>query len=287
MARVTWSGPAGERWENKTDKVKYQFIASLSNTCGVCLQYHMAIGPWWPIPMHHGCMCRQVLIPPGGTSPEPFVDFREILRGLPPDQQRAAVGRSVYKLLEDGVIPWDEAVTKGRVRTLREIVSRRKLSIDEMTKAGVSPGIAANAHASVNTPAHRILYEQRRKLVSDLKGAGLTDEQLRRGFGSKIAERVGIENPAALAVRKIGPKWTDAASLAKYLGLDLRRVAAATAIAKAIDTLGPEMPDDAMMAAWREWLGTLEAAERAALEAEDMTPDRIRELLRRKGKPKS
>ena len=42
MARIIFNGTAGDRWRNGTGKVLYQFHASLSNTCGLCLQYHMA-----------------------------------------------------------------------------------------------------------------------------------------------------------------------------------------------------------------------------------------------------
>ena len=46
------NGDPGTVWVNKTLKVRYQFVCTLSNTCGACLQYHTAIGPWWPIQIH-------------------------------------------------------------------------------------------------------------------------------------------------------------------------------------------------------------------------------------------
>jgi len=38
-----------------TGKTKYQFIAALDHTCGVCLQYHLKISAAWPISIHHDC----------------------------------------------------------------------------------------------------------------------------------------------------------------------------------------------------------------------------------------
>ena len=56
MARIILSGPAGEQWTNDTGVVQWQFHCSLINTCGQCLQYHMAVAPGWPIPLHSNCV---------------------------------------------------------------------------------------------------------------------------------------------------------------------------------------------------------------------------------------
>ena len=55
MARDIISGDAGTVWQNDTGKAKYQFVAALINTCGVCLQYHLKISANWPIPIHYNC----------------------------------------------------------------------------------------------------------------------------------------------------------------------------------------------------------------------------------------
>jgi hypothetical protein len=198
MPRVIFNGKPGETWKNDTGKARYQFVASLLNTCGVCFQYHMAVSTWFPIPLHHGCRCRQELIAPGMTA-DPFVDFREILDAMPPDQKVAAVGASAYRLIREGVIPWEEVVTQSRVRTLEEVVSRRKLTVDTMEKAGVRPDIARRAWEAVNTPEHLIVDAQRRRLVENLRGAGLTDDQIKKAFGERVAERISIAE---------GPTWT-------------------------------------------------------------------------------
>src|SRR5579885_3470214 len=123
-SRTIIAGEPGTTWKNDTDRPWYQFRASLINTCGVCLQYHLQLARFWPIPLHPGCRCRQVPVKPGTVAPEPFADFRKILDGMAPSQQAAAIGRSCYRLLKAGIVPWDEIVTAARVRSLREIVSR-------------------------------------------------------------------------------------------------------------------------------------------------------------------
>ena len=125
--RVIFNGEPGSVWVNDTDKVRYQFVCSLINTCGACLQYHLAIGGWWPIPIHHRCRCTQRPIAVGTAAPHPFVDFRELLDSMPHSQQVAAIGASNYRLLQAGVVKWGEIVTKYRVRTLREVLAINKV----------------------------------------------------------------------------------------------------------------------------------------------------------------
>jgi len=43
MPNIIWNGNPGERWVNDTGVARYQFFASLVNTCGVCL----------PVPPRH------------------------------------------------------------------------------------------------------------------------------------------------------------------------------------------------------------------------------------------
>ena len=103
-ARAIIDGQPGEVWTNDTGWVRYQFFASLVNTCGVCLQYHGKIGPPWPIPIHRGCRCRQSAIPPGRQAPEPFTDYMKLLEGMSRDQQAAAVGASNWRLIQSGAV---------------------------------------------------------------------------------------------------------------------------------------------------------------------------------------
>lgn len=228
MPRVIFNGTAGERWENDTGKVQYQFHASLINTCGVCLQYHLAISAWWPIPIHRGCRCYQTLVIPDAKA-EPFVDFRKLLDGMAEDQKQAAIGKAAYRLLKRGVVPWEEIVTPSRVRTLEEIVSRRKLSIKVMTKAGIKPQIATRAYKAVNTPAHQIIQAHRKSLVANLQQAGLTDQQIKQAVGERVAQRVGIAAGPS-GPQKLPVPVTPLPVLIPFLGLNAARVNAALAL---------------------------------------------------------
>jgi hypothetical protein len=203
---VIFNGTAGTFHENTSEYVQYQFIASLFNTCGVCLSYHMAIkrGPWF-IPIHFGCNCKQALLKPGATAPNAFVDFREILDQMPHSQQVAAIGASNYKLLKNGVIEWKDVVTPLRVRPLREVVALKKLSIKSMVDVGVRPSIAQTAHASVHTAEHELIAQQRKELVDNLKGAGLSHEQLVDQLAKGLASRVSIG--AGPDTYGLGPAW--------------------------------------------------------------------------------
>jgi hypothetical protein len=257
------TGLAGTTYTNDTSRVLYQFHVAGINTCGVCYQYNSAVGPWFPIPLHFGCRCRQSAVAPGAEAPRPFVDFRETIAALRHDQQVAVIGASAYKLLEAGVVKWTDVVTPSRVRTLREVVSLRGLSVKRMTDAGVRPRIAEAAHAAVNTPAHIATEAARRTLpplgrggsggvttegLARIQAAGLKQEALVAELSARIAARVSVAEGAAYttkagqvlrgiaahlmpgAGRRILPRRQDsrnAAELAKLLAgyLAVKRVA--------------------------------------------------------------
>lgn len=190
-ARVIWQGNPGEIYTNDSERFKYQIICDLVHTCGVCLQYHLAVSNWWPIPFHRNCRCSQVPVRPGASA-RPFVSFRELLHGLDPAQQTAAIGRANYQLLESGVVKWDDIVTPTRVRTLTEVVAARKLDVASMTKAGVSPKIAADAFARVHTPEQVLIRQHRASLVANLERAGLSTGQIVEAAARGIHRNVVI-----------------------------------------------------------------------------------------------
>jgi hypothetical protein len=190
--RIIISGEPGTTWTNDTERVQYQFIAALNNTCGVCLQYHMKIGPMWPIPIHYGCRCIQRLIKPGQTAGHPFVDYRELLEQMPQSEKRAAIGASNYKLLQSGAVKWDDIVTPSRVRDFREVVANKRLSVKQLTDSGVRPVQAKEAHAAVHTPEHEAVEAHRQELLRKLTGAGLSQENLVRELSKGLASRVTI-----------------------------------------------------------------------------------------------
>jgi hypothetical protein len=190
--RVTFNGEAGTRWTNSTGEAQYQFVCDLVRTCGACLQYHMAIGPFWPIPIHRNCRCRQYRIEPHAAAPHEFVDFREVLDGMTQAQKRAAIGASNYKLLQAGVVKWDEIVTRYRVRTLQEVVAVNKVTLPTLERAGVKKYIAAKAHAAVHTPEQELVRQHQAELIRKIEKAGVSQEELVKELARQISGRVGI-----------------------------------------------------------------------------------------------
>lgn len=190
--KYTFNGEPGTRWTNDTDRARYQFIAKLQNTCGVCLQYHMAIGPHWPIQIHRGCRCMQIIVMPGQEAPHAFVDFRALLREMPHDQQDAAVGAANYRLLEAGVVKWEDIVMKTRARPLEEVVALLKLSVETMLRAGVEKSIAEQAYAAVHTPEQELVCQHRAELIAKLEKAGVSREELISELSRRITGRVTI-----------------------------------------------------------------------------------------------
>ena len=190
MSFVKFDGEPGTTWTNDTGRAAYQWHCSLDNTCGACFQLHMTIANVLP-QLHRGCNCTVVLLLPGDTSAE-FVDFRTVLAGLPHDQQVAAVGASNYRLIEEGVVTWDDVVTPTRVRDLREVVAREKLTVSALTDAGVRPDIAERAFATVHTPAHQLAAEARAELVGQLQTKGVELAETRQAVAERLAARVSI-----------------------------------------------------------------------------------------------
>lgn len=216
------TGDPGTVWTNDTGTPRYQFFASLVNTCGACLQYHMRIGPFWGIPLHYGCRCRQVLVPVGARAPHPFVDYEQLLDGMPADQQKAAVGASCWKLIEQGVVDWKDVVTPWRVRSLREVVALKRLSVQRMTDAGVKLPFAERAHASVNTPVHQVVAAQRAALQHQLEAAGIPAQALADELARRLAARLSIVRPPPTGggepiVERFKTGGSTAAELAKWL----------------------------------------------------------------------
>ena len=186
------TGAPGERYRNDTERPVWQFVADLANTCGLCLQYHHAVGHWWPIPLHINCRCTQVRVPPGQLAPHAFVDFQHVLAEMPASQQTAAIGRACYQLLERGVIEWRDVVTPSRVRTLEEVVARKRLTVDALEKAGVRPGTARRAWDAVHTQAHASAEQGRREAAASLLLAGADQKHLARALASEVGKRVGM-----------------------------------------------------------------------------------------------
>jgi len=191
MSRVIFNGNAGEAWTNDGPRVRYQLLVDWHNSCGLCCQYDHAIGPIWPTPFHRGCRCKQRPIWPGDSA-LPFVDFRQKIAELDHVQQSRVIGRANWNLIESGTLKWDDVVTSNRVRTLREVVSREKLTVDAMVAAGVQRGQAERAFEAVHTPAHQLVEEARRAALKHLADLGVGKAEVREHFGTAMAGRVTI-----------------------------------------------------------------------------------------------
>lgn len=190
-SKVIWNGAAGDVWTNTTGRPQYQLIVDWTNPCGTCAQYDHAIGPNWPLPFHRRCRCRQIVVMPGSEA-KPWVDFRKIVDSLDSHQQSDLVGSSNYKLLEKGIVKWEDVVTQYRVRSLHEVVALKKLSVQTMLDAGINSRIAQEAWDSVHTPEHAIVDKQRGSLIEKLQKSGLTKEQIAKLAGEGVSSQVSV-----------------------------------------------------------------------------------------------
>lgn len=208
MSRIIISGDPGTTWTNDTERVYYQFIAALNNTCGVCLQYHLKVSDGaWPIPIHYGCRCIQRQIKPGQTAGKPFCDYREVLDKMPQEEKRAAIGASNYKLLKSGLATWEDIITSSRVRDFREVVAKKRLTFQTIVKHGVKPAEANRAYSAVHTEEHEHIECQRKELLQKLTGAGLSQQNIVNKLSKGLAARVTIA-PGPIGPYTEGPAWS-------------------------------------------------------------------------------
>lgn len=191
MPRVAISGEPGEVFVNHTGKTLWQLRCQFSNSCGLCIRFANQISSWWPVPFHRSCSCQNAMIPPG-TAAAPFLDFMAEIRALAPAQQRRVIGKALWRLVDGGVVKYEDAVTKARVRTLAEVVAREKLSVKDMVAAGVSTSRAEAAWLASRGPEADALAAERAAMVAILRGHGMTDAQIRAALAKELTRRVGI-----------------------------------------------------------------------------------------------
>lgn len=190
-SRVIWNGNPGEAWHNDTGIVRYQFICDFANSCGVCIQYHLAISNWWPIPIHRNCRCKNSPVFPGAAA-QPFEDFRRTLDKLDHHAQVEAIGASNYRLLDSGVVEWGDIVTPTRVLDLKEVVNAKNLSVQQLVDAGVRRDIAERAYAESHTATAQIVRAARQQALKNLEAAGISREQIHKQVAHAIGQKVGI-----------------------------------------------------------------------------------------------
>jgi hypothetical protein len=200
---TSFRGEPGDTFYNGTDAALYQFLASLGNTCGRCMQNHTRIATWWPIPLHPNCRCEQVMIAPGASAPLAFKSVREIFRELAPAERKEAVGASNARLLTSGRVTWDDVVLPDRVRDLAEVVALKHLTLAQLVAAGVLASVAKQAleRARESAAAHKVRQERERDETVDRARASqdaivdaLDVEPMHQGL-----QAAGVIHGAALA----------------------------------------------------------------------------------------
>lgn len=191
--RIT--GTPGDVWTNETGRVYFQLKVQFRNSCGQCIQYANQIAPYWPLPFHNNCNCEQTPIRPG-ESADAFVDFRAELDQLPLSQKVAAVGASNWKLIKDGVVTWEDVVQPGRIRTLREVVARKKLSNDVLKNAGINKSVRSRVLGVVESPEVIANQVQRAGIVSALRNNGVSDQRIREALRGNLTTRLNLLGPS-------------------------------------------------------------------------------------------
>ncbi len=196
MPRLMISGEPGEVHVNDTGKIQYQLIVSWHNSCAVCIQFDHKVGSFWPIPFHRGCLCTQLPVTPGQAA-RPFVDYREKIQAVSHAQRANIMGRSNLAMVESGLVNWSDVVTPTRIRSLREVVSRKRLTVDQMVASGVTRGRAREAYDAVHTGTHTETEARRQELVKKILAKGYTRRQILDAAGRSIGSRVSIgEGPS-------------------------------------------------------------------------------------------
>ncbi|CAB4130852.1 hypothetical protein UFOVP124_37 [uncultured Caudovirales phage] len=197
MATIITGNP-GERYTNNSGKVQYQLVVAFNNSCGFCIQRHHAIANYWPIPFHPRCNCRSVPVTPGSQA-QPFVDFQAEIGKLSSARQSDVIGDGAWKLIQDGQIQWEDAVTKSRIKSLYEIAREQKLSVADMQKAGIPEHIAQKAYDKVNNPAATAQRTAQQAAYDKLKAMGYSHEDIIRLSTQYTASRIGLTGPPNMA----------------------------------------------------------------------------------------
>ena len=140
-------GPPDTRWRNMTGDTWYQLVASLRHTCSVCVRRHGRISPRpWPIPFHLHCECTQQPVLPGGQAPVAFAAPSLLMPAMPVGGQVGLVGPLNWLIRSAGLVSWDDLFDgNGDPRDFDQVVKRKKLTVDQLVKAGIAEGVARRA----------------------------------------------------------------------------------------------------------------------------------------------
>jgi len=197
------SGDPGTTWTNDTDKLLFQLHVTFFNSCGQCIQYANQIARFWSIPWHRGCNCTVTPVPPGVES-RPFIDFREAIAELPIAQQSRVMGASNYRMVESGLVKWDDVVTRARIRALHEVVAEQKLTVKQMTEAGVRRYQAQKAFDLVHSPETVAAATEARARFQTLRDKGLSPTLIKRDIAAQLKSRIGIDGGPGTGPSRFG-----------------------------------------------------------------------------------
>lgn len=144
----------------------------------------------------------------GEPAPHPFCDYQELARSFSQPDRAKLMGAANFRLWDSGVVPWESIVTASRVRPLHQVVARERLTVDQMTRVGISRSVARQAYDAVHTPEHLAVAAHRRALLERIAGAGMAHDAVVRHLAGAIPARVmaaPVELPAPAPVMPESP----------------------------------------------------------------------------------
>jgi len=217
-------GEPGTTWRNDTDKLWEQLICQMHNSCGRCITMDHKVAPAWNNPFHYGCNCITHPIFPGHES-QPFTDFRVELDKLDESQKIRAIGEGNWKLVESGVVKWEDVVQRSRILSLQETTQRFKLEGSQLRGVGIPEKQVLKALAIRSDP--KVLAQQAafKANVLQLRELGVSDATIKKEISAKILGKSGVSylGPQTAPMRFDQlPGWDGAAAtkVAAYLGMN-------------------------------------------------------------------
>lgn len=184
---------AERRWTNDTGEYRWQRRVRFVNSCARCISYHGVIHKGdIPLPqLHANCACVDIPLPPGAESTG-YPEVEDIWRDLPAEQKRAAVGKNFARLVDKGVLDFDDALVRAgsrgnsyRVKTLTEALADKNIKAGDAARY-LDKGAATRLQNAQET-ARKIVEREAPKLARLAREISQYDESLIRQI---LEERV-------------------------------------------------------------------------------------------------
>lgn len=147
----------GTRWRNPTSTTWYQLVSSLRRPCRSCITRHGNVSPRpWGEPLHPGCQCRGLPVPPGAVAPLPGQSPAAIVRLVPATAWPDFLGHDTARLVSAGLVTIADAVGTDdwRILDFAALVAAHGLTTDQLVAAGVREADARAAVAAAGGAAH-------------------------------------------------------------------------------------------------------------------------------------